>query len=144
MSSTVAVPQVKVLPGRAMGHCPLFDDLPVNEHLDRPHVAREILRIRIGFGQGSRGNAGIILRGLWRAMPQPGLQLEQGHGLFGVVELAGNGGPGAMTGDAPACVVQRYPSFATERWDQTVVGPAALKLRYDLISLSPALTRVPF
>jgi hypothetical protein len=49
-----------------------------------------------------------------------------------------------MTGDAPACVVQRYPSFATERWDQTVVGPAALKLRYDLISLSPALTRVPF
>jgi DDE family transposase len=31
-----------------------------------------------------------------------------------------------------------------KRWKKLHIGPAALKLRYDLISLSPALTRVPF
>ena len=46
---TVAVPQVKVWPGRATGRCPLFDYLPINEHLDRPHIAREIISISIRF-----------------------------------------------------------------------------------------------
>ena len=30
------------------------------------------------------------------------------------------------------------------RCDETQQGPTALKLRYDLISLSPALTLIPF
>src|SRR4029450_386047 len=61
---TVAMPQVEVLPRCATGCCSLFDRLPVDKHLDRPYIAREIVGIRVGFGQGRWGNAGIIINGV--------------------------------------------------------------------------------
>jgi hypothetical protein len=45
------------------------------------------------------GDLRVVLGAGGVSVPEPGLQLEQGHRLFGVVELAGDGGPGPVAGD---------------------------------------------
>jgi hypothetical protein len=47
------------------------------------------------FSGGVLGGGGVLV-------PEPSLQLEQGHRLFGVVELAGDGGADPVAGDVAA------------------------------------------
>lgn len=63
--------------------------------------------------------------GLQGAVSEPRLQLEQGHGFFRVVQLAGDGGAGAVAGDAAAGVDGRYACFAAEYGDDAAVDVAA-------------------
>jgi hypothetical protein len=56
----------------------------------------------VGLGQGIRGDLGVVLGGVRTAMSEPSLQLEKRHRLFGVVELACDGGAGSVTGDVAA------------------------------------------
>lgn len=70
---------------------------------------------------GVRGDLRVVLRGLGRAVSEPGLQLEQGHRFLGVVELAGDRGPGPVAGDVPADVGGRDAGLAAEHGDDRVV-----------------------
>lgn len=54
-------------------------------------------------------------------MAEPGLQLEQGHGLLGVVELAGDGRARPMARDATARVVSGHARLATEGGDERLI-----------------------
>ena len=56
------------------------------------HVAGEVPGLCVGLAERVRGDLRVVLGGGRRPvfdMREPGLQLEQGHRLFGVVELVG-------------------------------------------------------
>ncbi len=50
-------------------------------------------------------------------MPEPGLELEQGHRLFCVEQLRGDGGPRSVAGDASSSVLEWHPRLAAEERD---------------------------
>jgi hypothetical protein len=54
-------------------------------------------------------------------MAEPGLQLEQRHRLLGVVELAGDGGAGAVAGDVAADIGGGDTGLGAQRRDDGVV-----------------------
>jgi len=58
-------------------------------------------------------------------VPEPFLQLKQTERLFRVVELRGNGGPGAMTCDPAASVIERNGCFSAQQGDDDVVDVPA-------------------
>ena len=117
----VAVAQVVVLPGLARGRGAGGDRVAVDEHLDGAHVAGEVAGVGVGPGQRVRGDLGVVLGGVRGAVSEPGLQLEQGHRLLGVVELAGDGRPGAVAGDVAADVGGRDAGLAAQRGDDRAV-----------------------
>ena len=80
------------------------DRVAVDEDLDGADVAGEVPRVVVGPGQRGGADLCVELRRLWRAVAEPGLQLEQRHRLLGVVELAGDRGAGPVAGDVPADV----------------------------------------
>jgi hypothetical protein len=96
------VAEVVVLPGFSGGGRAGGDGIAVDEDLDGADVAGEVPGLGVGLGQRVRGDLGVVLGGVGTAMSQPGLQLEKRHRLFGVVELACDGGAGAVTGDVAA------------------------------------------
>src|SRR5713101_6198950 len=51
-------------------------------------------------------------------MPKPGLEFEQGHQLFGVEQLGGDGGSCSMAGDAAASILEQHARFAAQEWSQ--------------------------
>src|SRR6202011_4330642 len=71
--------------------------------------------------QRVRGDLGVMLGGGGTAVSEPCLQLEQRHRLFGVVELAGDGGAGAVAGDLAADVGGGDTGFSAQRRDDRVV-----------------------
>src|SRR6266542_1323298 len=54
-------------------------------------------------------------------MAEPGLQFEQGHRLFGVVELAGDRGAGPMARDAASGISSGHAGLATEDGDEGLI-----------------------
>ena len=93
------------------------DGVSVDEHLDGADVAGEVAGVAVGLRQRGRRDLGVVLGRRGRAVPEPGLQLEQRHGLLGVVELAGDGGAGPVAGDVPAHVGGRDAGLGAERGD---------------------------
>jgi hypothetical protein len=69
--------------------------------------------------------SGGVLGGGRVLVPEPGLQLEQGHRLLGVVELAGDGRAGPVAGDIAADIGGRDPGPDAQRRDD---GPVDVGL----------------
>ena len=113
--------EVVVLPGLAAGGGAGGDGVAVEEDLDGADVAGEVPGLGVGLGQRVRGDLRVVLGGGRRAVPEPGLQLEQGHRLLGVVELAGDRGAGPVAGDVAADVGGRDAGFGAERRDDRAV-----------------------
>jgi hypothetical protein len=118
------VSEVVVLPGLTVGGLTGGNGVAVDEDLDGADVAGDIAGVAVCLGKGVRGDLGVVLGGLGRAVPEPGLQLKQGHRFFGVAELAGDGGPGAVTGDIAADVGGGDAGLAAEHRDDRVVDVA--------------------
>ena len=119
MSEVVVLPWL-VVRGGAGG-----DGVAVKEHFDGAHVAREVPGVAVGLRQCVRGDLGVVLGGLWRAMTEPGLQLEQGHRFLGVVELAGDRGSGCVAGDVPPDISGGDAGLVAKHRDDRVVDVVA-------------------
>ena len=117
----VAVAEVVVLPGLAGRRGAGGDGVAVDEDLDGPHIAGEVARVVVGPGQRGGADLRVELGGLRRPVAEPGLQLEQRHRLLGVVELAGDRGPGPVAGDVPADVGGGNAGLAAEHRDDRVI-----------------------
>jgi hypothetical protein len=98
MSEVVVLPWLVVRGGSG------GDGVAVKEYLDGAHVAREVPGVAVGPCQCVWGDFGVVLGGLWRAVTEPGLQLEQRHWFLGVVELACDRGSGSVAGDVASDV----------------------------------------
>ena len=103
----VAVSEVVVLPGLAVGGLTGADGVAVDEDLDGANVAGEVSGVVVGLGQGVRGDLGVVLGRRWGAVAKPGLQLEQSHRLLGVVELACDCSSGSMAGNTSPDIAER-------------------------------------
>ena len=117
----VAVPEVVEPPRLARRRRPVPDGVPVEEQFDGAQITAEIARVLVGPGKLGRRDAGVVLRGGRRAMPEPGLQVEQRQRLPGVEELAGDRRAGAVAGDGPARVALWHPGLAAEQRDEAGV-----------------------
>jgi hypothetical protein len=69
------------------------------------------------YAFASGGDLGVVPGGVRAAVAEPRLQLEQGHRLFGVVELAGDRGPCPVAGDAAPGVGGWDAGLAAQRGD---------------------------
>src|SRR5262249_18525506 len=99
----------------------VLDGLPIDQDLDGPDVAGEVARVGVQLRQAGWRNLRVVLGRLRRAVTEPRLQLEQGHRLPGVVELACDRGARPMAPDAATRVSARYASVAAKRWDERVI-----------------------
>src|SRR5258708_4175150 len=113
--------EVKVLPWSPRRGGAAGDRVSVDEHLDRADIASEIAGVVVRLSQRGRRDARVVLGGFRRPMPQPGLELEERHGLFGVVQLAGDRGPSAMAGDASARIFEWNTRLAAKQRNQGLV-----------------------
>jgi hypothetical protein len=113
--------EIEVLPGRAARRRGVLDDLTIDQHLDGPDVTPEVASVRVRLRQAGGRDLRVVLGRLRRAMTEPRLQLEQGHRLLGVVELARDRGARPMARDAAARVLPWHARLAAERRDQRVI-----------------------
>jgi hypothetical protein len=123
------VAEVVVLPWFPGGCLPGGDGVSVEEDLDRADVAFEVAGVAVGPGQRVRGDLGVLLCGVRGGMSEPGLQLEQRHRFLGVVELAGDGGPGPVAGDVAPDIGGGDACLAAEQGNDRVV---------DVVLVDPA------
>jgi hypothetical protein len=112
-----AVAEVEVLPRFAVGGAAGGDRVAVDEDFDGAHVPREVAGVVVGPGQRVRGELRVVRGRLGRPVAEPFLQLEERHRLLGVVELAGDGGPGPVAGDVAADVCGGDAGLAAEHRD---------------------------
>ena len=89
----------------------------VEEDLNSADVAFEVAGVLVGAGQGAGCDLGVVLGGLRGDVFEPGLQLEQGHWLLGVVELGCDRRPCPVAGDLAAHVAGWDCSLAAEHGD---------------------------
>ncbi|MET7784804.1 hypothetical protein ABZT28_55975 [Streptomyces sp. NPDC005388] len=94
--------EVVVLPGLAAGSGAGGDRVAVDENFGGAYVLGEAAGVVLDALARVFG-VSFALRGrLGSPVAQPFLQLKEGHGLLGVMELARDRGPGPMTGDVAA------------------------------------------
>src|SRR5689334_20582173 len=102
-----AVTQIEVLPRFALRRGSALHGVAIDKHFHSAHVSREITGVAVCRCQRRRGNARVVLGSFRRTMPQPGLELEQGHWFLGVVELACNRCTRTVAGDPTSRILQR-------------------------------------
>ncbi|OJY47346.1 MAG: hypothetical protein BGP17_04205 [Sphingomonas sp. 67-41] len=77
----------------------IFHLIAVDQNFDHASVALEIPCVGIRLGQLRRRDLHVMLRRMRRPMAKPLLKFRERHRFFTVEQLAGNGGPCAMTGE---------------------------------------------
>jgi hypothetical protein len=78
----MTVAEVEELPRSPGGRGAGLDRLAVEEDLDDPDVAGEVAGVGVRPREGRRGDLGVVLGLRWRAMAEPGLDLEERHRLL--------------------------------------------------------------
>ncbi|WP_435271422.1 hypothetical protein [Streptomyces sp. 1222.5] len=132
--------KVIVLPGVAVRGGARSDGIAVDKDFDGVNVASKVAGVVIDLGQRVRGDLHIVGGGFGSSGSEPFLQLEQGHGLLGVVKLAGMVGTGPVAGDVAANVGGGNAGFPAEHRDDRPVdvvlgGPAGAKGEHEVRAL---------
>src|SRR6266581_9079948 len=96
--------EVVELPGVCDGLA-IPNRLLIDEHFDGSHIPPKIASICIRLCKFGRCDLDVVLSGFGRTVAQPLLEFKQGHRLFGIKELGGDGGACSMARDSAAYIV---------------------------------------